>query len=174
MSSLPRLAAAAVAGLAIAGIALAVVGWFAWGRGDGAVAEPMPDFATLVLRDTPNQYLALPPGFAGAARPHAESPVFDLPVAALEERALEAIRMQPRVTQVASDSARRQYAFVQRSALLRFPDTVTVQFIDLGEGRSSLALYSRSKLGHSDLGANAARIGDWLEAIAAATGAGAK
>lgn len=157
-----------VAALAVAGAGLVVAGWLVWGRGTGAVAEPMPDFATLVLRKTPNQYLVLPPGFASIAQPQGRSPVFDLPVATLETRALAVIRRQPRVTEVAADPSRRQYAFVQRTAVLKFPDTVTVRFVDLGEGRSSLALYSRSKFGRSDLGANKARAEAWLAAIAAA------
>jgi len=158
-------------GTAVAAAGLVVAGWLAWGRGDGAVADPMPDFGTLVLDGKPNRYLALPPGFASTAAPHGESPVFDLPVAELERRALGVIRMQKRVTEIASDPARRQHAFVQRTAVLRFPDTVTVRFLDLGDGRSSLALYSRSKVGHSDFGANAARAEAWLKAIAAASGA---
>ena len=166
-----KISIAVAIGAAVAVAGLAMAGWLVWGRGDGAVADPMPDFATLVLHEKPNQYLALPPGFASAAVPHGESPVFDLPVAELERRALDVIRMQPRVTAIASDPARRQYAFVQRTALLRFPDTVTVRFVDFGDGRSSVALYSRSKVGHSDLGANRTRAGAWLEAIAGAAGA---
>lgn len=155
------------------GVAAAfIAAWLAWGRGDGAVAEPMPDFSTLVLSEKPNQYLALPPGFVSTAPPHEESPVFDLPVAVLEQRALKAIRGQPRVMEVAADPARRQYAFVQRTPVLRFPDTVTVRFVDLGDGRSSVAMYSRSKVGYSDLGANEARVGTWLAAIAAVAGGG--
>ncbi len=168
---LTKIVIAVAAGSAIAAAGLVVAGWLVWGRGDGAVAEPMPDFSTLALHGKPNQYLSLPPDFASAAAPHGESPVFDLPVAELERRALDAIRMQPRVTAIASDPARRQHAFVQRSALMRFPDTVTVRFVAADGGRSSLALYSRSKVGHSDLGANRERARAWLEAIAAATGA---
>lgn len=156
---------------ALAAVAV-VTGWSIWGRGDGAVAEPMADFATLSLRGQPNEYLALPPGFASAARPHAESPVFEMLVSVLEDASLTAIRGQPRVETVATDPAGRQYAFVQRSALLRFPDTVTVGFVDLGNGRSSLAIYSRSKVGYSDLGANRRRVETWISAIRAATAAG--
>ncbi len=168
MALMTKIVVAAAIVLAVAAVGLVVAGWLVWGRGDGAVADPMPDFATLALHEKPNQYLALPPDFASAAAPHGRSPVFYLPVAELEVRALGVIRAQPRVTPVASDPAIRQYAFVQRSALMRFPDTVTVRFVDLGDGRSSIALYSRSKVGHSDLGANAARAGAWLRAIAAA------
>lgn len=142
-----------------------VAGWLTWGRGDGAVSDPLPDFATLRLTATPNQYLILPPSFQAEATPQAESPVFDVRVDRLEQIALEVIRTRPRTIQVASDPERRSYAFVQRTPLLRFPDTVTVRFVDEGRGGSSIAIYSRSKIGHSDLGANRKRVERWLEAI---------
>jgi uncharacterized protein (DUF1499 family) len=150
----------------LVGVALviAMTGWFAWGRGDGAVAEPMPDFATLVLPSSPNRYIVLPANFSTAAA-DAESPIFEVPIETLEAVALAVIRAQPRVTEVAADPDDRQYAFVQRTAILRFPDTVTIRFLDLGAGRSSLAMFSRSKFGRSDLGANRARVESWLAAI---------
>lgn len=156
-----------LAGAGALAAVVVVTSWIAWGRGDGAVADPMPDFATLLPRDQPNDYLALPPGFAGTATPHAESPVFGVALPVLEAAALTAIRAQPRIDEVATDAARHQYAFVQRTALLRFPDTVTVRFVDAGADRSSLAIYSRSKLGYSDLGANRRRIEAWFAAIRA-------
>lgn len=172
MPSILKIVAVMVTGAAVAIVGLVATGWLVWGRGDGAVAEPMPDFATLVLHDKPNQYLVLPPGYASTASPHGESPVFNLPADELERQALDAIRRQPRVTEITSDPALRQYAFVQRTALLRFPDTVTVRFVDLGDGGASLAVYSRSKVGHSDLGTNEARVRAWLGAIGAAVGGG--
>lgn len=51
---------------------------------------------------------------------------------------------------------------MQRTPLLGFPDTIDVLYVDLPDGRSSLALYSRSKLGYRDLGANRARLERWL------------
>lgn len=151
--------------IAVLGLAAIVTGWFAWGRGDGAVSEPLPDFATLRLADTPNQYLILPARFEARATPHAVSPVFDVPVGRLERTALEIIREQPRTVAVASEPARRSYAFVQRTLLLRFPDTVTVRFVELDDRTSALAIYSRSKIGRSDFGANRKRVEDWLAAI---------
>lgn len=144
-----------------------LAGWLTWGRGDGAVADPMPDFASLEPADTPNRYLVLPPGFDAAAKPDAPGPVFDVPVARLERLALEVIRGQPRVAVIAAEPRRRKYAFVQRTPVMRFPDTVTLRFIGLGEARSSLAIYSRSKYGRSDFGENRRRVEEWLAAIAA-------
>ncbi|MBE9556514.1 MAG: DUF1499 domain-containing protein [Proteobacteria bacterium] len=159
----------AVARLVGVALVIAMTGWFAWGRGDGAVAEPMPDFATLVPPSSPNSYIVRPANFSTAnsstAAADAESPVFAVPVETLEAVALAVIRAQPRVTEVAADLDARQYAFVQRTAILRFPDTVTIRFFDLGDGQSSLAMFSRSKFGRSDLGVNRARVESWLAAI---------
>jgi len=66
------------------------------------------------------------------------------------------------VTQVASDESGFNARYVQRTKIMRFPDTVNVRFIDLGDGRSTIALYSRSQLGESDFGVNRARIERWL------------
>jgi uncharacterized protein (DUF1499 family) len=154
--ALPRLVGVA--------LVIAMTGGFAWGRGDGAVAEPMPDFETLVPPSSPNYYIVLPTNFSTAAA-DAESPVFTVQVETLEAVALSVIRAQPRVTEVGADPEARQYAFVQRTAILRFPDTVTIRFFDLGDGRSTLAMFSRSKFGRSDLGVNRARVESWLAAI---------
>jgi uncharacterized protein (DUF1499 family) len=48
---------------------------------------------------------------------------------------------------------------------MRFPDTVDALVVGRGEGRSTVALYSRSQVGYSDLGVNRARIARWLERI---------
>ena len=45
---------------------------------------------------------------------------------------------------------------------MRFPDTISVQFIELEEGRSSLAIYSRGQLGEYDFGAHRDRLLDWM------------
>jgi uncharacterized protein (DUF1499 family) len=41
-----------------------------------------------------------------------------------------------------------------------------VRFFDRPGGRSTLALYSRSQLGHGDMGVNRARIERWLAKLA--------
>ena len=49
---------------------------------------------------------------------------------------------------------------------MRFPDTIVVRFLDRPDGRSTLAIYSRSQLGTNDLGVNLARIERWLDKLA--------
>ena len=56
-----------------------------------------------------------------------------------------------------------QDRYVQRSATMSFPDTINVRFIALSDSTSTLAIYSRSQLGHSDIGVNLARIRLWTE-----------
>src|SRR5919201_2077512 len=87
-----------------------------------------------------------------------ESPAFNLPWERLRDDWKEMIRMQPRVELVASDREQRHFAYLQRSAGFRFPDVVTVEFMALEGGRSSLAIHSRSRYGYTDLGTNRARV----------------
>jgi uncharacterized protein (DUF1499 family) len=47
---------------------------------------------------------------------------------------------------------------------MNYPDIVVAQVV-AGEGTSGLILYSRSLLGWSDLGANAARMAEWRAEI---------
>ncbi len=130
----------------------------------GPIAPQAVAFESLVLGDRPNQFLVCPEKFC-AAPAHAASPVYEISADRLRERWLAMIARQPRVARTAADPSMAQYDFVQRSRLFRFPDTITVRFIALAEARSTLAIYSRSHYGRSDLGVNRARIEAWLAAL---------
>ena len=121
------------------------------------------DFATLELSGKPNQYLVCPPGYC-AAEAHGASPLFDLSVEDLQSRWRAVIAAQPRLVILADDG--RQIDYVQRSALVRFPDIITVRFIALAAVQSTLAIYSRSIYGAGDFGVNRARVAAWLVALA--------
>lgn len=61
----------------------------------------------------------------------------------------------------------KQYVFVQRTPLFRFPDVINVQFLELpadseGAPASTLAMHSGSVFGVDDLGKNRERVNDWL------------
>jgi uncharacterized protein (DUF1499 family) len=83
----------------------------------------------------------------------------------LRQRWLNLMAQQPRVKQIAVSKDGWQYDFIQRSRLLRFPDTITVRFLPLGEQRSTLAIYSRSHYGYRDFGVNRQRVEAWLRAL---------
>lgn len=130
----------------------------------GPVELTAVDFRTLTRTSRPNQYLSCPANVC-AASTDAVSPVYDLPVSVLKQRWLAMIGQQPRVAQLAVSADELQYDFIQRSQLLRFPDTITVRFIPLSATQSTLAIYSRSHYGYSDLGVNRKRIESWLQAL---------
>jgi hypothetical protein len=68
----------------------------------------------------------------------------------------------PRTLRLAGSPEELWTTYVQRSRLWGFPDYICVRAIDLGDGMSALAIYSRSRYGASDLGVNRARVEDWL------------
>jgi len=118
------------------------------------------DFKTFQLTRKPNQFLIAPEGLCQNAKPHAIAKTYSADPQKLEDTFADVALAEPRVTRKQADDGQRE--FVQRSALMRFPDTITFEAIDLGNGTSTLAIYSRSKVGHSDLGVNKKRIDDWL------------
>ena len=127
----------------------------------------MPDreavsFRTLTPPVTPNTYLVCPEGYCEAAQPMARSPAFDVPAGRLEAAWMAMLDRQPRVTVLQKDETLRQVDAEQRSLLIGYPDTVTARFIPLGEGQSTLAVYSRSHYGRSDYGVNRERVETWL------------
>ncbi|NQV60471.1 MAG: DUF1499 domain-containing protein [Alphaproteobacteria bacterium] len=127
----------------------------------GAIKVQAVDFPTLTLTPKPNQFLVCPAGFCGAT-PHMISPIFPYPSDVLRQRWAIMLASQPRIEDGSVDDEALQYDFIQRSKLMRYPDSITVRFISLADGKSTLAIYSRSHYGRSDFGVNQARIRAWL------------
>ena len=119
------------------------------------------DFASLKLTSKPNQFLVCPADYC-AAQAHLLSPVFNMGVEDLKQRWLAMLAKQPRIESGAADYDAMQYDYIQRSEIVRFPDSITVRFIPLKDGQATLAVYSRSHYGHGDQGVNEARIRAWL------------
>ena len=122
----------------------------------------MLDFATLAFSGRPNQYLMIPEGFPCAAKAHRQSPVFNSSTENLEKALLQIISSQPRTTMETSNG---QTVVVQRSALFRFPDTATLQVVDMGDGKASVAVFSTAKYGYRDFGVNKKRVDGWMAAL---------
>lgn len=133
-----------------------------WERLAGPPDLGAVDFAAITRSPSGNDALICPPGLCGAVRTDGVSPVFIAPVARLRD-AVRVIEVNdPDVFALARDEAKVQDRYLARTRLMRFPDTVSVRFIDLGGGRSTLALYSRSQIGRSDFGVNKARLEEWI------------
>ena len=151
--------------LAYVGLALAVGRDGVWetllGPGDRTPAA----FETLTPPDRPNRHLVCPPDLC--RKPDGESPVF--PIAA-EAQVAAWNRLLAREGARRLDGPDGQIEVEVRTPWLRFPDLLTIRPIPLGPDRSTVAVYSRSLYGHSDLGANAARVRAWLGALEAELG----
>lgn len=130
----------------------------------GPVEEREIDFATLQKTDKPNQFLVCPLDVC-AETPDMVAPVYEMSAGDLRDKWLAMLAEQPRVAELSADEENLHYDFRQHSELMRFPDTITVRFIPLGPAQSTLAIYSRSHYGRSDLGVNEKRITDWLDAL---------
>lgn len=169
-----RLARIALLGLAVAG---AGFGWLLWrGAEPGGIddvytalfgpADLGPvDFETLERRTSPNDALACPEGLC-RAQADILTPTYDVPGARLREIVAEVAAADPGAALVYSANYEEADRYLVRTPLMRWPDTVNVRIYGAGPGRSQLALYSRSQVGHSDMGANRERLERWLAEIA--------
>ena len=123
------------------------------------------DFATLERQSRSNSYLACPDGVCGQARADETVPVFPVSVDTLQDRLTSWVDSQQDVALRRFEPDARKFHFVVRSPRLRFPDIVTVQLLPRGADASTVAIYSRSVYGKSDLGANKARVKTWLAVL---------
>jgi uncharacterized protein (DUF1499 family) len=124
------------------------------------------DFETFTRSGKPNTALACPPGFCRNASADFDPGVYAMPDEALREAFTRYVLDQPSVIPVyrhAQPGLPTQDRYVQRSARMQFPDTIDVRFIALSDTTSTLAIYSRSQIGHSDFGVNLARIKAWTD-----------
>lgn len=81
---------------------------------------------------------------------------------------LDAVALaSPRTQRLAGSPEEGRITWVTRSALWGFPDYTTAAARAEGEG-TRLDLYARLRFGQSDLGVNAARLGDWLTRLGSA------
>jgi uncharacterized protein (DUF1499 family) len=123
------------------------------------------DLSTVRKPSTPNTWLVAPLGQT-QAEPDAVAPTFALPAADLFRVVNDLVAAEPLTQRVGFFPQVLEARYVQRTPLMRYPDTIIIKVYDIDAGRSTLALYSRSQIGHSDLGANRARLERWLKALA--------
>lgn len=151
-------------------VVVAILGWFLagperlWSMLGPADLGPI-EFETLERRERPNDALACPPRFCKA---HSDliPPTFAIDAQGLRTAMAQVIASEPNIENVGTDDRAMTERYVQRTSLMRFPDTIVVRYFPLEPGkRSTLAIYSRSQLGYSDMGMNKARIARWLDKL---------
>ena len=133
---------------------------------EGAAGLPIPvpmDMTRIERPASPNTFLAGPsdmkpkPDVEIATRPRPATEFFDFARAVFER--------QPRTYIAAVFPERLQVHYVVRSALMNFPDLVTVQVTAAGEQQSALIIWSRSVYGRNDFGVNRQRTEAWIAAL---------
>jgi uncharacterized protein (DUF1499 family) len=137
---------------------------------DGAAGLPPPvllDMTRIERPATPNSFLAGPPGMRPA--PDLVLEPLQLPAQKLWQEARSVFGSQPRVYVAAEFPEQLQEHYVVRSALLNFPDLVTVQVEPVAAETSTLVIWSRSVYGRSDFGVNRQRTAAWLATLQQST-----
>jgi uncharacterized protein (DUF1499 family) len=130
---------------------------------EGLPTPPLMDTAHIVRPPSPNTALAAPAGFDPP--PDIVTPRYGVPAERLFGLIRTVAASQPRSFQAALYPDQLQAHYVGRSALLNFPDLVTVAVRPDGAASSTMILYSRSIYGRSDFGVNRARVEAWLGAL---------
>ncbi len=130
-----------------------------------AISHVQLDFEQLKRRKSPNDYLVCPAGYCRNAKSDRRSPVLPISVAHLRTRLVTLLSKEPR-TRILFDGG-AHVVIEQRSAIFRFPDLIDIKMIELAACESTLAIYSRSKYGYYDFGANKYRIDTWLRELVA-------
>lgn len=90
------------------------------------------------------------------------APEFDLPAPKLAEAFDRFITADALVARLAGHPDELFVTYLVRTPVMRYPDYVSVRFIDLDEGRSTLAMFSRSRFGYSDRNMNKRRATGWF------------
>jgi uncharacterized protein (DUF1499 family) len=115
-------------------------------------------FRTLQRPGSPNHWLVAPADFV--VKPDAVAPVFAVPVAVLA-KALKTVMHQTKGAAIHAEMVDGLHVVVT-SAIFSFKDDVRIYVIPLSSRQSTLAVYSASRVGYWDLGANRRRVEDWL------------
>lgn len=78
---------------------------------------------------------------------------------------LDAVAEAEGATRLAGDPAEGHVTYVVRSRIFGYPDAVTIRLHEVpDDGTTRVDIFSRSAIGESDFGVNAARVSRWIDA----------
>lgn len=132
-------------------------------------------FESLERPSSPNTYLLAPETLCEKAEPDAVSPEFTQSARDLFAIVSRLVRGDRSFIQIDEDREGLRIRFVAVTSILRFKDDVDIQVLpNSADGSakapgSTLAVYSRSRVGYSDMGANAKRVGALMKKLSGAT-----
>mgnify|MGYP000418654106 CR=1 FL=1 len=122
-------------------------------------------FKSLKRPPKPNTCLVAPENYCLAAEPDFAPPVVPLTGRGLYSRLSEVIASERRWGKLEADAEQLRIKFVATTGLMRFKDDVDIEVIPLENGKATFAIYSRSRIGYSDLGANRKRVSDLIRRV---------
>ena len=122
-------------------------------------------FKTLKRPPKPNTCLVAPEGHTLAAESDFAPPELNLTGRGLFSKFNEVIASERGFGNIQADPETLRIKFVAVTGLMRFKDDVDIEIIPLDEGRSTFAIYSRSRVGYSDLGANRKRVTKLIDRV---------
>lgn len=123
------------------------------------------DFAALKIQQTPNRFLMLPQGLKSRSRADAKSPLIAKSASDASRIWFQVLSEEPEVYLMRYDLINLQFDFIQRTGIFHFIDDITVQFFDRNHSSSTLAVYSRSRVGIYDFGMNRRRVKRWVSRV---------
>jgi len=122
------------------------------------------DPLVVATSETPNSFRMAQLG-STPERIDAISPVYSEDPFVLAEAFDDFARAQRATVRIAGLPPELFMTYVQRTETLKFPDYISIKFIPLDDGTTTLAVYSRSRYGYADLGANQARVERWVKTL---------
>ncbi|MFC3303191.1 DUF1499 domain-containing protein [Parvularcula lutaonensis] len=125
----------------------------------------MLDLQNVQKSPKPNQYLVAPEGWLANETPDAIAPVFTQGPDEVFAKLLQVIENTKGTSNVSASKEAGRIAYVAKVVI--FKDDVDIAVLPHPEG-STLAIYSRSRVGYSDLGVNKKRVERLLADLKAA------
>jgi hypothetical protein len=122
---------------------------------------PTTNFQSIQLPSYPNYYLVCPEKFCNVL-PNAYSPVFPASAEDLFNAFNQVVATQPTVRFVNSIPEQGQFFLEERPIFFNLPSDIMVQFVALSDTTSTLVVYSRSRYGFYDFGANRRLVTNWF------------
>jgi uncharacterized protein (DUF1499 family) len=127
----------------------------------------MIDLRSAVKSGRPNQYLVAPDGYLAGETADEVSPVFSRSPAEVLRATVALLETRSGLEDLRVDEAAGRIAYVARVFI--FKDDVDIAVTQDAEG-AALAVFSRSRVGHSDLGVNRRRVKALLSDLSDALG----
>ena len=126
--------------------------------GHNAIMTDFISFKSLKRPPKPNTCLVAPEDHCLAAEPDFAPPKLDMTGRGLFSKLSELIAAERSFGTITADAERLSLKFVATTGLMRFKDDVDIEVIALEDGKATFAIYSRSRVGYSDMGANQKRV----------------